>query len=63
MHIRDIAHSIWTVVLLLSESRAIINALDGYMLQIIYTTVFRFKRLNNLVWLLNRGINVTRSTI
>ena len=41
--IRNIAH--WTV--LLSESRAIINdlhvILHGFMLQIIYTTVFRVK--------------------
>jgi len=44
MQIRDIALLIWVVVLLLSESRAIINNLDvilhGFMLQIIYTTVF-----------------------
>jgi hypothetical protein len=43
---------IWNVVLLLSESRAIINDLDdilhGFMLQIIYTTVFRVKRLKNI---------------
>jgi hypothetical protein len=36
--------SIWAVVLLLSKSRAIINdlhvILHGFMLQIIYTTVF-----------------------
>ena len=35
----------WDVILLFSESRAIINDLDvilhGFMLQIIYTTVFR----------------------
>jgi len=39
------------VVVLLSESRAIISDLDvilhGFILQIIYTTVFRVKRLNN----------------
>jgi hypothetical protein len=39
----------WAVVLLLSESRTIINDLDvilhGFLLQIIYTTVFRVKRL------------------
>jgi len=44
--------SIWPVALLLSESRAIINDLDvilhGFMVQIIYTTVFRVKTLNNL---------------
>ena len=38
-------HENWDVVLLLSDSRAIINDLDvilhGFMLQIIYTTVFR----------------------
>ena len=43
---------IWAVVLLLSESRTIINDLDvilhGFVLQIIYTTVFRVKRFNNL---------------
>ena len=41
----------WAVVLLLSESRTIINDLDvilhGFLLQIIYTTVFRVKQLNN----------------
>jgi hypothetical protein len=40
------------VVLLLLESRSIINDLDvilhGFMSQIIYSTVFRVKRLNNL---------------
>jgi hypothetical protein len=40
---------IWSVVLLLSESRAIINGLDvilhSVMLQIIYSTVYRVKRL------------------
>ena len=44
---------IWAVVLLLTESRVIINDLDvilhGLMLQIIYTTNFRAKRLHNLV--------------
>ena len=44
------------VVLLLSESRTIINDLNailhGFMIQIIYSTVFRVK------WL-NRGINIT----
>ena len=43
----------WAVVLLLSESSAIIDDLDvilhGFMLQIIYTTVFRVKWLNNLM--------------
>jgi hypothetical protein len=42
----------WAVVLLLSESCAVINDLDvilhGFMLQIIYTTVFRVKRLNHV---------------
>jgi len=42
---------IWAVVLLLSESRALINdlyvMLHGFMLQIIYTTIFRVNRLNN----------------
>jgi hypothetical protein len=40
---------IWAVVVLLSESRAIINDLDVilhcFMLQIIYTTVFQANRL------------------
>jgi hypothetical protein len=40
---------IWSVVVLLSESRAIINGLDvilhSVMLQIIYSTVYRVKRL------------------
>ena len=48
---------IWAVVLLLSESHAIINNLDvilhGFMLQIIYTTVFRVKQLNNRTWTLH----------
>jgi len=35
---------IWAVVLLLSESRAIINDLDGFMLQTIYFTDLRVKR-------------------
>jgi len=39
---------IWAVALLLSESHVIINDLDvilhGFMLQIIYTTVFLVKR-------------------
>jgi len=43
---------IWAVVFLLSESHAIINDLDvtlhGFMLQIIYATVFRVKWLDNL---------------
>jgi len=43
---------IWVVVLLLSQSCAIINDLDvilhGFMLQIIYTTVFQVIWLNNL---------------
>jgi hypothetical protein len=59
---------ICAVVLLLSESRAIINDLDvilhGFMLQVIYTTVFRVtvKRLSNLrlrVRLSNRLIRKT----
>jgi hypothetical protein len=62
MQIWDIAHfEIWAVVSLLSESCEIINELDvilhGFMLQIIYTTVFRVKRFNNLtlhIRLLNR---------
>jgi len=41
------------VVLLLAESCSIINDLDvilhDFMLQIIYITVFRVKRLNNLM--------------
>ena len=41
---------IWAAVLFLSESCAIINDLDDFMLQIIYTTVFRIKRLNNLMF-------------
>jgi hypothetical protein len=49
---------IWAVVLLLSESCAIINDLDvilyGFMLQIIYTTVFQVN--GNLE---NHGINIT----
>jgi hypothetical protein len=50
MQIRDIAHfEIYAVVSLLCE---IINDLDvilhGFMLHIIYTTVFRVKRFNNL---------------
>jgi hypothetical protein len=60
---------IWAVVLLLSESRAIINDLDvilhGFMLQIISTTVFRVEWLHNLMLHVrsfnseNRGINIT----
>jgi len=57
MQIGDIAHfKIWDVVLLLSESRAIINdddldvILHGFMLQIIYIMVFRVKRINNLTF-------------
>ena len=42
----------WVVLLLLSESCEIINDLDvilhGFMLQIIYTTGFRVKRLSKL---------------
>jgi len=41
------APKIWAVVLLLSESRVIINDLDvilyGFMLDIIYITVFELK--------------------
>jgi hypothetical protein len=55
----------WDVVVLLSESPAIINDLDvivhGLMLQIIYTTDFRAKRLHNLVFhirLFNSGETV-----
>jgi len=69
----DILHTFnLAVVLLLSESRAIINDLEvklhGFMLQIIYTTVFRFKRLNNITFRVrlfnrltreNRGIIIT----
>jgi hypothetical protein len=60
---------IWAVVLLLPESRAIINDLDvilhGFMLQIISTTVFRVEWLHNLMLHVrsfnseNRGINIT----
>ena len=43
---------IWSLVVLLSESHAIINDLDvivhGFMLQIIYTTVLRVKWIRNL---------------
>jgi hypothetical protein len=49
---------IWAVVLIFSENHAIINELDvilhGFMLQIIYATVFRVKLLNSE----NRGINI-----
>ena len=48
----EILYTCWAVVLLLPERRAIINDLDvilqGFVLQIIYTTVFRVKHLNNL---------------
>ena len=44
---------IWALVLLLSVSHAIINDLDvilhGFMLQVIYSTIFLVKRLNNLI--------------
>ena len=44
-------HSFPLIFLLLSESRAVINDLDvilhGFMLQIIYTTVFRVKQSSN----------------
>jgi len=62
---------IWAVVVLLSENRAIMNDLDvilhDFILQIIYTTVFRV-RLNSLMLRVrlfirltpdNRGITVT----
>jgi len=46
---KDCTLQIWAVVLLLSECRAIINDLEvivhGFMLQIIYTTIFLFNRL------------------
>jgi hypothetical protein len=54
MQIQDNAQFkyIWAVVLLLSESHAIINDLDvilhGFMLQIIYTKVFRVKQFHTL---------------
>ena len=60
-------YEIHAVVLLLSESRTIINDLDvilhGFMLQIIYTTVFRDKWLNILTVRFsfnseNRGLNI-----
>ena len=62
--------TLWDVALLLSESRAIINDLDvilhGFILQIIYTTFFRVKWLNNptlYVGLFNYGINITYQKI
>ena len=55
----------WAVVLLLSESRVIINdmgaILQGVMLQIMYAEVFRVNRLNNLSLRFsteNRGMNI-----
>ena len=51
----------WAVVLLFSKSRAIIKDLNvtlhGFMLQLIYTIIFRVQWLSNItvrVWLLNR---------
>ena len=55
MQILDITHfKIWAIVLLLSESHAIINdlyvILQGFMLQIIlYSDFPRVKRLNNFM--------------
>jgi hypothetical protein len=58
---------IWSVVLLLSESSAIINDLNvilhGFMLQIIYTMVFRVKRLNNLTLHIRLFNCLTRKTV
>jgi hypothetical protein len=58
---------IWAVVLLLSESRAIINdlhmILHSFMLQIIYTTVFRVKRLSNRTLLVQLFNRLTRKTV
>jgi hypothetical protein len=55
------------VVLWLSESHAIINDLDvifhDFMIQIIYTTVFRVKRLNNFMLHVRLFNRLTRKTV
>jgi hypothetical protein len=58
---------IMAVVLLLSKIRAIISNLDvilhGFMVQIIYTTDFRVKRLNILTFRVRLFNRLTRKTV
>ena len=66
MHVRDIA-DFKAVVLLLSESHAIINDLDvilhGFMLQIISTTVSQVKRLSNLIHHVRFSLTIRKSML
>jgi hypothetical protein len=64
----QILHTLnWAVVLLLSESHAIINDLDvilhGFMSQITYTTVVRVKLLSKLTFHARLFTCLTRKTV